>query len=43
LFIYKGLQIATLICYDAELPETARYVARMGAELTLVPTALGTQ
>jgi nitrilase len=43
LFIYKGLQIATLICYDAEFPETARHVARMGAELTLVPTALGTQ
>ena len=43
LFIYKGLQIATLICYDAEFPETARHVARMGAELILVPTALGAQ
>ena len=43
LFIYKGLQIATLICYDAEFPETARHVASMGAELILVPTALGAQ
>lgn len=43
LFIYKGLQIAILICYDAEFPETARHVASMGAELILVPTALGAQ
>lgn len=41
LFSYKGLRIATLICYDAEFPETARQVALMGAELILVPTALG--
>lgn len=43
LFAYRGLQIATLICYDAEFPETARHVAAMGAELILVPTALGDQ
>lgn len=43
LFSYRGLQIATLICYDAEFPETARHVAAMGAELILVPTALGAQ
>ena len=43
LFSYKGLRIATLICYDAEFPETARHVASLGAELILVPTALGGQ
>ena len=43
LFIYRGLRIATLICYDAEFPETARHVSEMGAELILVPTALGVQ
>ena len=40
-FKFRGLRIATLICYDAEFPETARHVASMGAELILVPTALG--
>ncbi|MFK7764145.1 MAG: nitrilase-related carbon-nitrogen hydrolase [Roseobacter sp.] len=35
--------IATLIFYDAEFPETARYVAMSGAELNSVPTALGDQ
>lgn len=40
-FEYRGLRIATLICYDAEFPETARHVAKLGAELILVPTALG--
>ncbi|MGB7243736.1 MAG: carbon-nitrogen hydrolase family protein [Sulfitobacter sp.] len=43
LFTYLDLRIATLICYDAEFPETARHVASMGAELILVPTALGDQ
>jgi predicted amidohydrolase len=43
LFSYRGLRIATLICYDAEFPETARHLAVMGAELILVPTALGAQ
>ncbi|CUJ97637.1 (R)-stereoselective amidase [Ruegeria denitrificans] len=43
LFTYRGVRIATLICYDAEFPETARHVASMGAELVLVPTALGAQ
>ncbi len=42
-FSYRDLRVATLICYDAEFPETARHVARMGAELILVPTALGAQ
>ncbi len=43
LFTYQGLRIATLICYDAEFPETARHVASLGADLILVPTALGSQ
>ena len=41
LFTYGGLRIATLICYDAEFPETVRHVAAAGADLVLVPTALG--
>lgn len=40
---FKGVKIATLICYDAEFPETFRAVADAGAELVLVPTALGAQ
>lgn len=43
LFSLKGFRIATLICYDAEFPETFRHVAEMGADLVLVPTALGAQ
>ncbi|MCO4847815.1 MAG: carbon-nitrogen hydrolase family protein [Yoonia sp.] len=43
LFTYRGVRIATLICYDAEFPEAARHVASSGAELILVPTALGAQ
>lgn len=39
-FEYRGLRIATLICYDAEFPETARFVSALGADLILVPTAL---
>lgn len=40
-FEFRGFKIATLICYDAEFPETFRHVAALGAELVLVPTALG--
>lgn len=40
LFEYRHFRIATLICYDAEFPETVRHVAGMGANLVLVPTAL---
>lgn len=40
LFRYRGVCIATLICYDAEFPEAVRQVAQMGAQLVLVPTAL---
>lgn len=43
LFSFRGLRIATLICYDAEFPETVRHVASLGAQLILVPTALGAQ
>lgn len=43
LFEWRGLRIGTLICYDAEFPEAARHVAALGAELILVPTALGAQ
>lgn len=43
LFDYRGLRMATLICYDAEFPESVRHVAAKGAQLVLVPTALGAQ
>lgn len=43
LFTYRGVRIATLICYDAEFAETVRHVAALGAQLVLVPTALGDQ
>lgn len=43
LFTYRGLRIATLICFDIEFPEIARHAAVQGADLLLVPTALGSQ
>lgn len=43
LFTFRGVRIATLVCYDAEFPETARHVASLGAEVILVPTALGAE
>lgn len=43
LFTFGGLRIGTLICYDSEFPEPARHLAALGAELILVPTALGAQ
>jgi predicted amidohydrolase len=36
-----GLTVALAICYDIEFPETARAAALAGADLLLVPTALG--
>ncbi len=42
-FDVEGISVATLICYDAEFPEALRAVAVQGAELVLVPTALGAQ
>lgn len=42
-FQLGGFTVAILICYDAEFPENFRYVAEAGADLVLVPTALGAQ
>lgn len=36
---YKGLNIAMLICYDVEFPETVRAAARAGAHFIAVATA----
>ncbi|MDJ0821769.1 MAG: carbon-nitrogen hydrolase family protein [Paracoccaceae bacterium] len=41
LFDYAGLSCTILICYDAEFPEAVRHVAQLGAQVVLVPTALG--
>ncbi|MGQ9368264.1 carbon-nitrogen hydrolase family protein [Azospirillum sp. ST 5-10] len=35
-----GLRVGVLICYEVEFPELARRLARDGAELIAVPTAL---
>jgi predicted amidohydrolase len=37
---FKGLKLGFLICYDVEFPENVRRLARAGAEIILVPTAL---
>lgn len=36
---YRGINIAVLICYDVEYPETVRAAALAGADLVAVPTA----
>ena len=36
---FRGVRIATLICYDVEFPEPARAAAIAGAHLIAVPTA----
>jgi predicted amidohydrolase len=36
---FRGLRIATLICYDVEFPEAVRAAALAGAHLVVVPTA----
>ena len=41
LFSIGDFKIAILICYDAEFPETCRQVAAAGADVLIVPTALG--
>lgn len=38
---YEGYKIAILICYEVEFPELVREAAMAGAEIVLVPTALG--
>lgn len=43
LFRLGDFTLAILICYDVEFPETLRHVALSGADLVLVPTALGAQ
>ncbi len=43
LFALAGFKIATLICYDAEFPETFRQVVAAGADLVVVPTALAAE
>ena len=40
-FAYRGLNVGLLICYDVEFPETVRHLAVSGADLVVVPTALG--
>ena len=42
-FEYLDWKIALLICYDIEFPETARKAALAGADLLIVPTALGVE
>jgi predicted amidohydrolase len=36
---YRGVRVATMICYDVEFPETVRAAALAGAHLVAVPTA----
>ena len=43
LFSWRGFNIGMLICYDAEFPELTRKLALKGADIILVPTALGSQ
>lgn len=35
-----GTKVGLLICYDVEFPESVRHLARAGADLVAVPTAL---
>ncbi len=39
--LLDGIRTSLAICYDVEFPETVRAAAARGAELLLVPTALG--
>lgn len=38
---WRGRTIGIEICFDIEFPETTRHLAREGAEIVFVPTALG--
>lgn len=38
-FEFGGKRFGLLICYDAEFPEHVRHLAKLGAEVILVPTA----
>jgi len=39
-FVWHGLRVGVLICYDVEFPELVRAEAAAGADLVVVPTAL---
>ncbi|WP_139005525.1 nitrilase-related carbon-nitrogen hydrolase [Arthrobacter crystallopoietes] len=38
---FEGIRVGLLICYDVEFPEPVRALADAGADIALVPTALG--
>lgn len=38
--LFRGRRVALQICYDIEFPEPARALARRGAEIIFVPTAI---
>ncbi|MEO1550192.1 MAG: carbon-nitrogen hydrolase family protein [Pseudomonadota bacterium] len=38
-FQHQGIRFGLLICYDVEFPEHVRALARLGAQVILVPTA----
>lgn len=40
-FDFAGRRLALLVCYDVEFPEMVRACALAGAELVIVPTAVG--
>lgn len=42
-FDLTGVKCALVICYDVEFPETVRAACLAGAEVVLIPTALGAQ
>ena len=37
---HRGLKLGLLVCYDVEFPENLRPLARAGADVIIVPTAL---
>ena len=43
LFDLQGFRCALVICYDVEFPEIVRAACMAGADLVIVPTALGEQ
>ena len=42
-FELGGMKCALVICYDVEFPETVRAACKAGAEIVIIPTALGAQ
>ena len=42
-FELAGFKLAILVCYDVEFPENLRQVVSLGADVVIVPTALGAQ